>query len=170
MLYTYYIYINDKDEKMSINKRIFLNLLIIFALNACSSDVFISHCGNMPSEERISQIQKGQTKDEVADILGTPSSIITLDQNTWIYMSSEIKKVAFFKPQETNRDILKIRFNEYNQVSEIERLNKDHGQEIEINANETVTVGNQPGFFEKYFGGVGQFMPLGSGSDNQINK
>ena len=42
MLYTYYIYINDKDEKMSINKRIFLNLLIIFEkselINIESSD------------------------------------------------------------------------------------------------------------------------------------
>ena len=170
MLYTSYIYINDKDRKMSINKRIFLNLLIIFVLNACSSDVFISHCGNMPSEERISQVQKGQTKDEVSEILGTPSSIVTLDQNTWIYMSSEIKKVAFLKPKETNRDILTIRFNEYNQVAEIERLNKDRGQEIEINTNATETAGNHPGFFEKYFGGVGQFMPFGSGSDSQINK
>lgn len=170
MLYTSYIYINDKDKKMSINKRIFLSLLVIFSLNACSSDVFISHCGNMPSEERIAQVQKGQTKDEVLDILGAPSSVITLNQNTWVYMSSEIKKVAFFKPEETNRDILTIRFNEYNQVADIERLNKEHGKDLAINQNKTETAGNQPGFFEKYFGGVGQFMPFGTNSSSQINK
>lgn len=155
---------------MSIGKHTLLNLFIILGLTACSSDIFISHCGNMPSDERISQVQKGQTKDEVLEILGTPSSIVSLDQNIWIYMSSEIKKVAFFKPEELSRDVLSIRFNQYNQVENIERLNKEHGQNIAVSEKETETPGNRPGFFERYFGGVGQFMPFGSGSSNQVNK
>ena len=155
---------------MSTYKNILLSSITAIILSSCSSDVFISHCGNMPSNERIAQIQKGQTKDEVLDILGTPSSVVTLDHNTWIYMSSDIKKIAFFSPRETSRDVLTIRFNEYNQVADIDRLNKENGKEIAINELETKTLGNQPGFFEKYFGGVGQFMPFGSGSQNQINK
>ena len=155
---------------MSIGKHTLLNLFIILGLTACSNDIFVSHCGNMPSDERISQVQKGQTKDEVLEILGTPSSIVSLDQNTWIYMSSEIKKVAFFKPEELNRDVLSIRFNRYNQVENIERLGKEQGQNIAVSEKETETLGNRPGFFEKYFGGVGQFIPFGSGSSNQVNK
>ena len=139
-------------------------------ISACSSDIFISHCGNMPSDERISQLQKGQTKDEVRALLGTPSSVVTLDQNTWVYMSSEIKKVAFFKPQEVDRDVLTIRFNQYNQVAEIERLNKEQGKKIAVSEKATETAGSKPGFFEKYFGGVGQFMPFGTGSKNQVNQ
>ena len=155
---------------MSTGKRILLSLLTATALAACSSDIFISHCGNMPSDERISQVKKGQTKDEVLDILGTPSSVVSLDQNTWIYMSSEIKKVAFFKPEELDRDVLTIKFNQYNQVDDITRLNKEKGRVIAVNENETETLGNHPGFFERYFGGVGRFMPFGTGSGNQINK
>ena len=155
---------------MSTYKHILFNLSLILALSACSSDVFIVHNGNMPTEERISQVQKGQTKDEVLTILGTPSSIVSLDQNTWIYMSSEMKKVAFFKPEEVNRDILTIRFNEYNQVETINRMNKEQGHEIAISEEETQTAGNKPGFFAKYFGGVGQFMPFGTGSSGQVNK
>ena len=155
---------------MSTNKHIIFNLFAVIALSACSSDVFVSHCGNMPTEERIEQIKKGQTKDEVLDILGSPSSIVSLDQNTWIYMSSKIKKVAFFKPQELDRDVLTIRFNNYNQVSSIERLNKNQGNQVEIRAEETATEGNKQGFFEKYFGGVGMFTPFGKASSNQVNK
>lgn len=169
MLYNYCLYKN-KDEKMSTRKHIMLNLFVSLLLTACSSDIFVSHCGNMPTEERISQLQKGQTKDEVLDILGTPSSVVSLDQNTWIYMSSDIKKVAFFKPEELNRDVLTIRFNQYNQVDEIERLTKEQGRDIAVNENETKTYGNRPGFFERYFGGVGQFMPFGHGSSNQVNQ
>ena len=155
---------------MSTYKHIMFNLYAILALSSCSSDNFIVHNGNMPTEERISQLQKGQTKDEVLDLLGTPSSIISLNQNTWIYMSSEVKKVAFFKPEELDRDILTIKFNEYNQVESIDRMNKNQGREIAVSEEETKTSGNQPGFFAKYFGGVGQFMPFGTGSSNQVNK
>lgn len=156
---------------MSTNKHILFNLLFAgCVLTACSSDIFISHCGNMPTEERISQLQKGQTKDEVLDILGTPSSIVSLDQNTWIYMSSDIKRVAFFKPEELNRDVLTIRFNQYNQVAEFERLNKEQGQTVTLNETQTETQGSQAGFFEKYFGGVGQFLPFGKASSTEVNK
>ncbi|MBQ8465848.1 MAG: outer membrane protein assembly factor BamE [Alphaproteobacteria bacterium] len=156
---------------MSTDKHILFNLLFVCGtLAACSSDTFVSHCGNMPTEERIAQLQKGQTKDEVLSLLGTPSSIVSLDQNTWIYMSSEIKRVAFFKPEELNRDVLTIRFNQYNQVSEIDRLNKEQGQNLAINETQTETQGSQAGFFEKYFGGVGQFLPFGKATSSEINK
>ena len=155
---------------MSTYKHILFNLCAVLALSSCSSDIFIDHNGNMPTEERISKLQKGQTKDEVLDLLGTPSNIVSLNQNTWIYMSSEIKKVAFFKPEELNRDILTIKFNEYNQVASINRINKDQGHEVSVSEDETKTSGNQPGFFAKYFGGVDQFMPFGTGSSNQVNK
>lgn len=155
---------------MSTRKHILLNLLFSCALTACSSDIFVSHCGNMPTEERLAQLQKGQTKDEVLDILGTPSSIVSLDQNTWIYMSSDIKRVAFFKPEELKRDVLTIHFNQYNQVADFERLSKDHGKAVAINENQTQSKGSDAGFFEKYFGGVGQFLPFGKASSTEVNK
>ena len=155
---------------MSTYKHILFSLSLMLGLSACSNDIFVVHNGNMPTEERISQLQKGQTKDEVLDILGTPSNIVSLDQNTWIYMSSEMKKVAFFKPEELSRDVLTIRFNEYNQVESFDRMGKEQGREVAVNEEETQTAGNQSGFFAKYFGGVGQFMPFGTGSANQVNK
>lgn len=155
---------------MSTSKTLLLNLFFVLALSSCSRDIFINHSGNMPSNERISQIKQGQTKDEVLEILGTPSSVISLDQNVWIYMSSDIEQIAFFAPTELNRDVLTIRFNQYNQIAEISRITKEHGKEIEVCEDKTETLGSQPGFFEKYFGGVGQFMPFGTGSEGQINK
>lgn len=155
---------------MSTYKHIIFNLFAVMVISACSSDAFITHNGNMPNEERISKIQKGLTKDEVLGILGTPSTIVSLDQNTWIYMSSEIKKVAFFKPEELNRDVLTIKFDKFNQVSSIDRMNKDSGSEIVVNKNVTATEGSKPGFFTKYFGGVGQYLPFSNVSGTEINK
>ncbi len=145
---------------MSISKVFLLNAFLIIFSSACSSDMFITHNGNMPSNERIERIKAGQSKYEVQNILGAPSNVVSLDRNTWIYMSSDIKKVAFFAPKEVERDVLTIRFNNQNKVESIDRLSKRNGKEIEICEDKTETVGHNPGFFRKYFGGVGQYMPF----------
>ena len=149
---------------MSTVKMLFSALLLVFT-TACSTvktdEWFVSHNGNMPTEERISQISKGDSQDKVLDILGAPSSIISLDKNTWIYMSSDIKRVAFFAPKEVNRDVLTIRFDSNGKVSEISRHDNQKGEEVAFHSDETEAPGQEPGFFRKYFGGVGQYNPLG---------
>ena len=114
----------------------------------------------MPTNDRISQLKPGQSKEEVLSLLGAPSSVVSLDKNTWIYMSSEIKQVAFFKPTEISRDVLTIKFDKYDQVADIDRLDKKKGAEVAVSNDATLTLGQEPGFFEKYFGGVGQYMPF----------
>lgn len=134
------------------------------SLAACSSakqqEWFVTHNGNMPSEERISKIEKGSSKNDVIAELGAPSAVISFDENTWLYMSSDIKRVAFFKPEEINRDILKITFNADNQVDGIVRISKQDGSEITPSKDKTEVKGQRIGFFRKYFGGVGQYNPF----------
>lgn len=146
-----------------------LALFCSVSLAACSSskqeEWFVSHNGNMPSEERISRIEKGASKDEVAAVLGAPSAVISFDENTWIYMSSDVKRVAFFKPEEVDRNILKISFNQDDKVAAIARLTKKDGKDIVPAKDKTEVKGQNPGFFRKYFGGVGQYNPF-AGQNN----
>lgn len=145
---------------MSINKISVLCFLLAAFLSACSSDLFLTHNGNMPSNERIEKIKIGDSKSQVIQNLGAPSSVVSLDTNTWIYMSSSIKRVAFMEPQEVSRDILTIQFNDEGKVQDIQRLTKADGKEIKVSTEETKTQGHEPGFFEKYFGGVGGYSPF----------
>ena len=149
---------------MSINK-IICTCSFVLLLNACSTrkadEWFVTHNGNMPSEERISQIAVGDSMGKVRSVLGSPSSVVSFDRNTWIYMSSDIKRVAFFAPEEINRDVLTIKFNDQDEVSEITRLGQEDGAKVKISKDATETLGQEPGFFRKYFGGVGQYNPFG---------
>ena len=148
---------------MSTNK-IILGLIYCVALSACSTakqnEWFVNHNGNIPSEERIAKIEKGLSKDEVIQILGEPSAIISFDNRSWIYMSSDIKRVAFQKPEEINRNILKLRFDNEDKVILVSRLNKEDGKDITPCQDETEVKGENLGFFQKYFGGVGQYNPF----------
>ena len=153
---------------MSINKALFLSLAAFSLSTACSSDLFITHNGNMPTNERIEQVKVGQSKYQVKSILGAPSSDVSLDRNTWIYMSSDIKRVAFMEPEEVDRDVLTIKFDNKDTVAEITRMTKKDGKEIQVSEEKTEAMGSDQGFFEKFFGGVGQYMPFPSGNTNRL--
>ena len=148
---------------MSTNKIIF-GLLCCFAITACSTakqnEWFVNHNGNIPAEDRIAKIKNGLSKDEVIQILGEPSAVISFDKRSWIYMSSDIKRVAFKKPEEINRNILKLRFDNEDKVIQVSRLNKEDGKDITPCKEKTEVKGENLGFFQKYFGGVGQYNPL----------
>lgn len=149
-------------------RNLFLSVLLIAMLSGCSKDLFLVHNGNMPSSENIANVHKGQTRAEVESILGSPSAMSTFN-NTWIYMSSTMKKVAFLKPQEINREILEIYFDADDKVSEIKTYDKNDGVQIAIATEETPVAGHNIGFFRKYFGGVGTFSPIApSQSSNGI--
>ena len=148
--------------------KIVLGLLCCVVLSACSTakqnEWFVNRSGNMPTAERIAKVKNGSTKDEVLKILGAPSAMVSFDEKTWIYMSSDIKRVAFAKPEELRRDILRLRFDDANKVVEIAHLDKNDGKEIVPCQDKTEVKGENLGFFRKYFGGVGQYNPLAAQS------
>ena len=150
---------------MSIRNLFLLGLIVIFSAS-CSKNTFLVHNGNMPSPEKVAQINVGQTRKEVESILGSPSSVSSFDAITWIYMSATFKKVAFFEPKELERKVLSINFDSNGKVAKISKLDKNNGKQIEISEQETPTNGHNVGFFKKYFGGVGSYMPM-SGSDSK---
>lgn len=151
---------------MSINKVLFFSF-VLFSLSACTKDLFISHNGNMPTNERIDQVKLGQSKYQVKSILGTPSNVVSFDKNTWIYMSADIEQIAFLAPKEINRDVLTITFNQNDNVADIKRMTKKDGKEIETVEEKTETLGQEQGFFQKFFGGVGHYMPFGGNTPQQ---
>ena len=146
---------------MSTAKILFSSLIILALTTACSKDWYTSHSGNMPTKERVGTVRLGMSKTEVENAIGVPSNIISLDKNTWIYMSAEMEQLAFFDPKELDRDLLVIRFDKNDHVKEIKNLSQKDGKNIKIEKERTPSIGKDEGFFEKYFGGVGQYNPLG---------
>lgn len=146
---------------MSISK-VFLLSSTIFLAACVSDEIFVTHTGNMPSEEKISMIFKGQSKRDVWELLGSPSTIVPLDKDTWVYMSSEIKQVAFLPPKELDRKVLVIKFDENDNVASIEKLDQSRGENLEVAQEQTQNTEQKEGFFRKYFGGVGQYLPFGN--------
>ncbi|MBR3502575.1 MAG: outer membrane protein assembly factor BamE [Alphaproteobacteria bacterium] len=150
---------------MSIRKLFFISFSLI--LGACSSDLFLIHSGNMPTKERVNQVQIGQSKEDVAYILGSPSLVTGLNDNNWIYMSSTTKKIAFFDGKELERDILALTFKD-NTLEKIEKFDLSDANDIAIDKDETKQVEDKEGFFRKYFGGATQYQMFGKGDEKGL--
>lgn len=146
---------------MSIRNIVFSTLVVATLFVAgCKTDYFNQTEGNMPPQKDIDSINKGMTKDQVRKIMGSPSVISSVDHKSWIYMSSTMKRLAFFKPEELERKVVAIEFNTADKVEKVVQLTKENGKDVKISSDSTPVMGSEEGFMRKYFGGVGQYLPM----------
>ena len=106
---------------MSINKVFFSTAAALMMLGACSNEYFIQTEGNMPTKDDIMQVKRGMPQSEVRKIMGSPSVISSLDHRTWIYMNSTMERMAFFEPEELDRNVVAIEFNHDGKADERKR-------------------------------------------------
>jgi len=112
--------------------------------------------GYVPIAEDVASIAVGDTQDSVRTRLGEPTTRGLDGANAWYYISSKVRRVAFFAPKEFERQIVAITFSG-NRVAEIERFGLEDGRVINLNTNKTVTDGRKLTFFEQFLGNLGNF-------------
>ena len=129
---------------------------VVLALTACSGRV--NTRGNLPDPQRIAEIKTGQhSRQDVAEILGSPSSTAVFDKETWYYISKRTRTVAFFEPDLEERQVLVLAFDENGVVSTVGTLGIEDGRRLQPVERETPTAGNKLGFFEQIFSNLGRF-------------
>ena len=131
-------------------------LCIAVFLVGCAPRVDIR--GNLPTVELLEEITTGDhSRQEVEEILGTPSTVTMFDQEKWLYVSERTETMAFFEPIVKERKVLILSFDKKGIVSNIEVLDAEDGKKIQPVARTTATSGNEYGFFEQVFGNLGRF-------------
>lgn len=135
-------------------------LLIAAALAAfaagCSPTVDLR--GNLPNAEQLALIKPGvQNRDDVANLLGTPSSTAPFTDETWYYISSRTETVAFLSPKELERKVVAIEFDKNGLVREVKSYGMDDGMDIKPVARETPTAGKEINLIQQLLGNLGKF-------------
>lgn len=128
--------------------------LLACSVAACTPT--ISARGNTPDKDLLATIQMGvQTRDDVEEIIGSPATRATFDDQTWYYISEKIKKVTFYDPEVIDRKIIAVDFNEKGVVQNIRQYGIQHGRIVEMISRKTPTPGKEPSAIEKILGGIG---------------
>lgn len=102
----------------------------------------INHRGYVPKPGAFNQITTGMTKMEVEGILGTPSTTASVQYkgDSYYYITSTTQSKAFLK-EETEREVIAIRFSEQGQVKSFAQYGLVDGRVIDINTNRSLVVG-----------------------------
>lgn len=139
-------------------------LVLAAALSACAET--IEHRGYVPEQDRLAAIKPGvDTKQTVSERLGTPSSVTTFGDDAWYYISSTTEQVAFFDPEEVDRKVVAITFDEAGTVQEIKRYGLEDGQEVAFVERETPTRGRTLTVLQQVFGNIGRIGSMGGGEE-----
>lgn len=135
------------------------------AVAACAPQI-ATH-GNLPDPEKLAEIVPGQVaKGEVAEILGSPSSIAAFDEETWYYISERQETTAFLAPDVTERNVVIVRFDDKGVVSSIETLGLEDGRNVEIVDRATPTAGNEITILQQIMGNMGRFNKAEDNTSN----
>jgi outer membrane protein assembly factor BamE (lipoprotein component of BamABCDE complex) len=134
-------------------------------LAGCAGDV--NQRGNLPPPDELARIHPGKTtKAEVAQILGTPSSVGVFNDNDWYYISRRTEQVAFFNPNVLDQEVYIVDFNPDGVVQAVDHKTLRNGQDITPVARTTPAPGKHLTFIEQLVGNLGKFNgTTGSGNE-----
>ena len=129
---------------------------VTVAVSACADR--LDTRGNLLDPERVEEIKPGeQTREEVVEILGSPSSVTAFGSDTWYYIAKQTKTFAFFAPEVTERQILVVKFSKDGKVIEVDKVGLEQSREINHVKRKTPTHGNKLTVLEQLIGNLGRF-------------
>jgi outer membrane protein assembly factor BamE (lipoprotein component of BamABCDE complex) len=129
---------------------------VALALAACTGRVDTR--GNMADPEVVSQITPGEsTRGTVEDLLGSPTSIATFNDQTWYYIGRKTEKVAFFRPEVLEQQVVAVHFDASGVVDDIKTYGPEDAREIELVDRTTPTAGKELTLMQQLFGNLGRF-------------
>jgi outer membrane protein assembly factor BamE (lipoprotein component of BamABCDE complex) len=112
--------------------------LLAAGLAACTP--VIRNHGYVPAEDELSQVEVGvDTRETVNQKIGRPSTSGLLNDDGWYYVQSQYRLVGPRPPQEIDRKVLAVTFNEAGVVENVALFGLEDGQVVEISRRVTET-------------------------------
>ena len=133
-----------------------LAVLALCFVAACNPQ-YRNH-GYVPPEDNLARIDIGDSRQEVATLVGHPSATGLLQDDAWFYVRSRYRDHVWRAPVEIDREVVAITFTGES-VANIERFGLRQGRVVPLSRR--VTDPNVTGvpFLRQIFGNIGQFNP-----------
>lgn len=130
--------------------------LSVATLAGCGGRVDVR--GNLPDPEAVLAVHPGEsTRQQVAQVLGSPSVVGTFDDQTWYYVSKRTKTFAFFEPEVIDQEVLVVKFDNSGVVSDMTLYGYEDGRLIDPVSRTTPNLGKELTFLQQILGNLGRF-------------
>lgn len=130
--------------------------MLALALLAGCAPIVRNH-GYVPSEEDLSLLTVGvDTRETVAQAVGTPSAGGLVNGGGFYYVRSRWETVAWRAPEEVDRQVVAITFDNDGVVENIERFTLQDGRVVPLSRRVTDTSIRNISFIRQLLGNIGR--------------
>jgi outer membrane protein assembly factor BamE (lipoprotein component of BamABCDE complex) len=127
----------------------------------------VSQRGYLPDPIGEASVKVGtDTKTSVQARLGDPSTAATFGGDSWYYITSVEKQIAFFDPRIETRAILAIHFDKDGKVANLKHYGLKDGHVVAFETRETPARGRELTFLQQLFNAT-PGVPIGAGTGGQ---
>jgi len=134
-----------------------LAVAAILALTGACSPMVDQH-GHRFTERDLERIEPGvSSREEVARILGSPSTLATFEDDRWYYITQRTERMSFYQKELTDQDVVTIEFDDRGVVERVDRHGLEQAMAITPSSDETRTLGNELSLVEQLIGNIGRF-------------
>lgn len=117
--------------------------------------------GYAPDDALLSEIMVGlDTKTTVRRIVGPPGATGLIEDDGWYYVASDYRTFAWRAPQEIDREVVVISYDERDRVTNIERFGLEEGRVVALSRRVTTPNTRGVGLLRQIFSNFGN---IGSG-------
>jgi len=114
--------------------------------------------GYAPTDDQLAEVLVGiDTRDTVADIVGPPTASGVSNGGGFFYVQSRFRLLGPLEPEEIEREVVAIRFDDAGVVSNVERFGLENGQVVALSRRVTEENVRDSTFLRQLFGSIGQF-------------
>jgi outer membrane protein assembly factor BamE (lipoprotein component of BamABCDE complex) len=129
-------------------------IAILLFLSACTTTEV--HKGAELRQSKIDEITPESSREDVAKLLGTPSSKSSFGDEVWYYINNVRKKNIVSDDELLDQQVLAVTFKE-DKVAAVETYDISKSNNVQFNEDKTATAGRELTIIEQMLGNLGKF-------------
>ena len=127
---------------------IIAGLALTLAIGGCSREVL--NQGYVQSEDAISLVSEGSSREQVLLALGTPSTTATFGNEVFYYISQQrVRNFAFQNPRLRDQKVLAVYFSGEDTVERVANYTLKDGKVFDTISRTTPTAGRDESFLQQ---------------------
>lgn len=116
--------------------------------------------GYVPTSSEIEDIALGvDTRDTIAETIGSPSATGMLSDDSYVYVRSKVKHYGALEPQVVERQVVSIDFDSRGIARNVEHYALEDGQAVPLARRITDNGIQSSGFLRQLLANIGNFDP-----------
>jgi outer membrane protein assembly factor BamE (lipoprotein component of BamABCDE complex) len=118
--------------------------------------------GYLLDERAVNQVQKGMSADQVLQTLGSPSTVSTVGNRNWYYISQTAKRtLQFMNEQVVDQRVTAVYFDKNLKVERVALYGLQDGKVFDFISRSTPAGGDEQSFIGQVLKGTTGFSPFG---------